>query len=264
MSGHSHKHQGAQSIDYYAYTSGMRKVNASFKVLFSVTLLILCIVLDHIWVSVTVMAGMGLLTVCAGGLSLRRYLSLMKIPAAFILMGSIAIAAGIAARPYGDFNLNLHFFYLYTSGADLLRAARLGLKALGAVSAMYMLTLSTPASEIISVLGRAHLPKLLVELMNMIYRFIFILMDVQSRMSTAARARLGYEGFKRSCYTFGHIAGNLLILSFRKAGIYYDALESRGYDGELEFLEEEKKIKAWQVFAAAGYLLALTALAVIL
>ena len=264
MSRQPHKHQGAESIDYYAYTSGIRKVNASFKVLFSVALLIVCIVLDHIWVSVTVMISMGLLTICVGGLSIRRYLSLMKIPAAFILMGSIAIGLGVATRPYGDFNLNLRLFYLYTSRTDIMRAVQLSFKALGAVSAMYMLTLSTPASEIISVLGRAHLPKLLIELMNMIYRFIFILLDVQGRMSTAARARLGYEGFRRSCYTFGNIAGNLLILSFRKAGIYYDALESRGYEGELKFLEEEKKTEVWQVMAAVGYLLALVSLSVLL
>lgn len=262
MSRHPHKHQGAESIDSYAFTSGMRNVNASFKVLFSVTLLVLCLVLDHIWVSVAVMVSMALLTICVGGLSIRRYLSLMSIPIAFIVMGSIAIAAGVSARPFGEFRLDLHLFYLYTDRPDILRAVRLGLKALGAVSAMYMLTLSTPASEIISVLGRARLPKLLIELMHMIYRFIFILMDVQSKMSTAARARLGYVDFRRSCYTFGNIAGNLLILSFRKAGIYYDALESRGYDGELKFLEEEKKVKAWQVTAAAGYILALIILAV--
>ena len=84
--------------------------------------------------------------------------------------------------------------------------------------------------------------KLLIELMNMIYRFILILLYVQGRMSTAARARLGYEGFRRSCYTFGNIAGNLLILSFRKAGIYYCLLYTSGSDRMRNRTEDKMKI----------------------
>ena len=47
-------------------------------------------------------------------------------------------------------------------------------KALGAVSALYMMTLTTPLSEIIAVLRKAHIPKLIIELMNMIYRYILL------------------------------------------------------------------------------------------
>jgi cobalt/nickel transport system permease protein len=91
--------------------------------------------------------------------------------------------------------------------------------------------------------------------MNMIYRFIFVLMDTQASMQTAARSRLGYQGFKTSCRTFGLIGASLLVVSMKKAGAYYDALIARGYEGQLLFLEEEKSVNGTQILAFIGFFL---------
>ena len=103
-------------------------------------------------------------------------------------------------------HLFLNLFYIYCSKASLLKAGNLVFKALGAVSALYMMTLTTPLSEIIAVLRKAHVPKLIIELMNMIYRYIFIMIDTHSRMKNSAESRLGYCDFKTSCYSFGPVS----------------------------------------------------------
>lgn len=262
--GHRHKHrhghshgEGNFSIDYYAYASKLRNVNPVFKAGFSAAVLILTIGLDNPWVSLFVIISMGLLTIWRGGVDLHDYISLMTIPIAFMVMGSIAIAVGFAAYPAGQYNLNLHFFYLYATEESMKKTLFLVLKAFGAVSAMFMLTLSTPSSEIISAFRKLHVPKLIIELMNMIYRYIFIMMDTQRKMKNSAESRLGYCDFKTSCMSFGGIASNLFIVSLKKANSYYDAMESRCYDGELRFLEEEKPIKKEQAGAAIFYLILL-------
>lgn len=252
-----HKHEGIYSIDYYAYVSGLRKWNPTYKVLLSFLTLVICVAADHLHVSLLIMVTMSALTIFVGRMEVHSYLSLLTVPFAFMVMGSLAIAVGISAWPTGQYRLSFHWFYLYVSQESLWKTFCVMMKALGAVTAMYMMVLSTPASEIISVLRRFHIPKLVIELMNMIYRFIFILMDVQVRMKNSAQSRLGYCDFKTSCYSFGHTAGNLLIVSLKKANIYYDAMISRCYDGDLVFLEEEKKVKAGQIAGAAGYLLML-------
>ena len=169
----------------------------------------------------------------------------------------MAVAISFSKTAVGDYNLPLGFFYLYMTKESLWETVELIAKALGAVSAMYMLTLSTPTSEIIAVLRGIHMPKLLVELMNMIYRYIFILMDTQCRMKNAAVSRLGYCDFKTSCLSFGQIASNLLVVSLKKGNAYYHALEARCYDGELRFLEEEKTVSVMQT---AGALLSVSLL----
>jgi cobalt/nickel transport system permease protein len=117
------------------------------------------------------------------------------------------------------------------------------------------MALSTPISEIIYVLRKAYVPKIIVALMSLIYRYIFILMDVSAKMKNSAKSRQGYCDFKTSCYTFGSIASNMLIIPLRKANAYYDAMESRCYDGELLFLEEDKKIEKIQIVFTAAFII---------
>ncbi len=259
MRGRKHRHHshGVQAMDFYAYQSGMKDWSGSYKVLSALLILILCILLNDIWVSLTVIVTVGMINVIGNRVPFMQYLELLKIPITFLILGCITIAFGISLKPVGDYRISLHWFYLYFTRADIIKAAELFLKAMGAVSAMYMMALSTPVSELISVLRKAHVPKVITELMNMIYRFIFILTDVQGRMKRSAVSRLGYVDFRTSCKSFGKIAGNLFVLSLKKADTYYDAMISRCYDGEIMFLEDEKKVTSVQIAGMAAYLLSL-------
>lgn len=235
----------------------MRSWNPQFKAAVAVAALLFCIVADRALVSVLVLLTMSAFTVLAGRVPWKSYLALLKIPLAFLILGTAAIAAGISPEPYGRFFIPVAGYYLYLTESGTVLALGLVLKAIAALSAMYMLALSTPASEVISVFRRLHVPKLFLELMNMIYRFLFVMMDTQCYMKQAAESRLGYCDFKTSCRSFGSTAANLFVVSLKKANTYYDALTARCYDGELLFLEEEKKVKGWQLWAGAGYFLML-------
>ncbi|WP_303868725.1 cobalt ECF transporter T component CbiQ [Acetobacterium wieringae] len=249
-----HKHGEGSSIDFYAYNSKIRHWNPTFKVLLSVLTLLLCIVLNNHYVSVAVIIAMTYLTVVKGGLPLRAYISVLMIPITFILLGTVTIGIDFSSEPIGQYNLNLGFCYVFTSQAKLWAMAFLILKVFGAISAMEMMALSTPSSEIIGVLRKAHVPKLIVELMYIIYRYIFILMDVHTKMKNAAESRLGFCDFKTSCSTFGNIASNMLIVSLKKATAYYQAMEARGYDGDLVFLEQTGSVKVSQLVFTTGFL----------
>lgn len=250
-----HKHGEGSAIDYYAYASKIRGWNPSFKVAFSVLTLLLCIVLNNPLVSLAVIVSMAYLTVVKGGLPLGAYLSVLMIPLTFIILGTVAIGVDFSSQPIGQFNLYLGFGYLYTSIAKLKEMVFLMMKVFGAISAMIMMTLSTPSSEIIGVLRKAHVPKLIIELMNLIYRYIFILLDVFNNMRNSADSRQGYCDFKTSCKTFGNVASNMLVLSLKKANAYYTAMEARGYEGDLVFLEDEKPFQISQVIYAVGFML---------
>lgn len=248
-----HKHGGSiLSVDYYAYASGLRKWDGAFKAGLSLVCLFLCLLCNNNYVSVAVILMMGYLVVVLGGLGFDHYISMLTVPIIFLIFGSVAIAIGFSLKPMGQYHLSVfHLFYIFCSDESLLKTARLILKALGAVSCLYMMTLTTPLSELIVVMRKAHVPKLLVELMNMIYRYIFIMMDTHSRMKNSAESRLGYVDFKTSCYSFGQVASNLFVVSLKRGTNYYNALESRCYDGDLRFLEEEKTVTKGQWITAA-------------
>lgn len=250
-----HKHGEGYCIDFYAYASKIRQWNAVFKVYLSVLTLILCIVFDNPYVSVVVIIAMAYLTVIKGGIPLTEYLSILAIPITFILLSTFTIAIDFSRQPIGQYNLYLGFCYVFTSTAQLKKMIFLILKIFAAISALQMMTLSTPTSEIIYVLRKAHVPKIIVELMSLIYRYIFILMDVFTKMKNSAKSRQGYCDFKTSCYSFGSIVSNMLIISLKKANAYYDAMEARCYDGDLVFLEEDKNIEIIQIALAAVFII---------
>lgn len=250
-----HKHGEGFSIDFYAYTSKIRHWNPTFKVFLSVITLTLCIALDNPYVSAVVIIAMAYLTIVKGELPIHEYLPILAVQIGFILLGTFTIAINFSKQPIGQYNLYLGFCYVFTSQEELKKVIFLILKVFGAISAVQMMILSTPSSEIISVLRRAYVPKLIIELMNIIYRYIFILMDVYTKMKNSAESRQGYCDFKTSCYTFGSIASNMLVVSLKKANAYYDAMEARCYDGELIFLEEDKKVEKKQIVAAASFII---------
>ena len=169
--GHSH---GSLSIDQYAYGSAMRSWNPSFKIITAAVFLVCVIAMDRLPVSLLVLFFMALTVMAGGRLSPLRYLRLMAVPLAFIILGSIAVAFDFSLSRGGDYCLFLGFFYISATGKSLLEAGSLIVKAFSAVSCLYLITLTTPMGEIVGFFRKLHVPKLLVELMYMIYRFIFI------------------------------------------------------------------------------------------
>ncbi len=250
---HQHSHGEGSSIDYLAYHSQIRGWNPTFKFLFSCIALILCIALDNPYVSVATIVIMGFISIGLGGVSFHDYLATMMLPLTFILLGTFMIGIDFSFIPKGEYRLYLGFFYLITDRARLLEMGTLILKVFGAVSTMITLTLSTPATEIVSVLGKLKVPKLIVELMYMIYRYIFVMSDTYRKMKYSAESRLGFVDYKTSLKTFASIAGNIFVVTLKRAGDYYNALESRCYEGELLFLEEKRPIKGMQIGFAFLY-----------
>lgn len=239
-------------IDYYAYRSGMKKWNAGLKVFLAVGTLCMLLMAGCLPVSVIVWAAMGMLTLFVGKVPFKVYLRYLLVPLSFLITGCIVIAVQFSGSAYGEWNLSFHFFFLCVTKSSLGAAVRVFFQVLAGISTLFMLSFSTPVSELILVLQRLHLPKILMELMHLIYRYIFILFEVVGQMQAAAGARLGYQGFWKSCRTFSMICGNLFLISMKKANSYYDAMLARGYQGCLEFLTEEKPVRSLHI---AGCLL---------
>ena len=134
-------------------------------------------------------------------------------------------------------------------------------RALGALGCLYWLSLSTPLPEVLEVLRRVHVPGPVLDLAVLIYRYIFVMLDTAARMHISAASRLGYEGAGRSLRTTGLVYANLLGRSFGRARVCQQAMESRGWEGDIRFLVRPKPVRAAHLipFAApaAAMLLAL-------
>lgn len=253
--GHRHG-ESTLSIDTYAYNSKIGNWNPTFKIALGVVMLLFCIISSNIYVSFSIILFTFFVSVVLGGLDLSRYLNLLTIPLLFMVTGSIFVLFNFSYTPWKHALVNIyaHWGYVIITQKSLHDTAILWSKAFGAISAMYMMSLSTMSNEIFSVLRDAHVPKLIIELMNMMYRFIFIMLDTNSKMRNSAESRLGYTTFKRAIYSFGSTASNLFVVSMKRGDQFYDAMEARCFEGDLRFLEEKKPVTKQQLFWAIVFL----------
>lgn len=256
------KHKAKMSIDYLAYQSKLNKYNAPFKIIIAVLTLMICVISKNPYTPLIVAVTMAAISIW-GGVKPSEYLRLMFIPAGFIAAGTIALVIGISDMPTAH-SIRLFSLYFYISHTGVNHALNAATRALGAVSALYMLTLSTPMGELVSALKKIHIPGIVISLMHMIYRFIFILADVCRSIKTAAESRLGYRNLKISCRSFALSAVSLLVISMKKADAYYNAMVSRGYDGELLFWAQDKPLKASHVIIGAVYIIGLIVVSIVL
>lgn len=225
-------------IDTLCYYSQLRNVNTSLKIMLSCITLLLCTISRSVFVAVMTFSAATVCTVVCGKIRLRHYLKLLRIPLVFLLIGTLTIIVNISKTPLDAFAISIGSVYLTGSMADILFGLRLICTAFASVSCLYFLALSTPVTDFVLALSRLHMPSLLLELMLLIYRFIFLLLEMAHQISIAQKARLGNCNYRTSLRSFGTLLSALLIRSVRQSGILFDALESRGYHGEIRVLEE--------------------------
>ena len=248
-----HKHSRFLAIDIFAQISRLNRVNSALKFWTGLALMVVCISSRSPVTGVFLSAAMLVLTVCAGGVRLHDYIQMLALPVSFLMLGGLALLFEINAPGHGVLSFNLFGLWLSISAEAQIRTALVIARALGAVSCLYAVSLSTPMSEIISVLRRAKCPNVLTTLMYLIYRYIFILLNLYHTMKDAAKSRLGHIDYRTSVRTTGNLYANLLACSYHRAAGNFDAMESRCFDTEIRFLESEKKLTAAHTAAAVGF-----------
>lgn len=107
------------------------------------------------------------------------------------------------------------------------------------ISLMLVLLATTPLPSLFKAARALCLPRLLVLLLLLTYRYVFLLMEEFARLRTALRVR----GFRNranlhSYRTIGQVAGTLLVRSHERAERVGQAMRCRGFDGEFRALDD--------------------------
>ena len=221
------------------YYSRLRYMNAMEKFTYAMLTLLFCVVSRSLAMAVLVLAVNGILTVKKGGIPFSRYWHYLMIPLAFLILSTLAVIVNISRTPFDAFAIPVGSSHLTASYASIYKGIQMILTALASVSCLYFLSFNTPMTDILSVLKKLRCPDLLVELMLLIYRYIFLLLGISFSISLSQDARLGNRDLKTSLRSFGAMASVLLIRAMTRSGALFDAMEARCYDGRLQVLEEQ-------------------------
>ena len=126
------------------------------------------------------------------------------------------------------------------------------------VMAVFILIATTPFSSLMRELRRMHVPQIFITLIEMIYRYIGVLIDEAGSMSIAYKLRsVISKGIAMK--DMGSFAGQLVLRSFDRGERVYAAMVCRGFGGEFPehqpVLMNARDITTLSVLCAAFILL---------
>ncbi len=218
------------TLDNYAHSNNLRDANVNFKVLFAIMTLIVSLISTSPVIPLIITILMSYLIIFPAKIPWKFYLKFLSIPFIFGFLTFVYMSFFFGTGPdifnSGIFNLSVTVDGFNTG---LLVFARM----MGGFTCMAFLALTTPMTELFSVLESFKIPKIIIELAMMMYRYIFLFIDEGINMYHAQQTRLGYHNLRSSYKSMGMLASNLFIRTWIKGEQAYISMESRGYNGSL-------------------------------
>jgi len=206
------------------------------------------ILLFALILSVEILSGLGV------GYVLKR--ALLALP---FVLAALPVIFTLKGAPL--FSIPLGGWTLTASYPGLERFLGVALKSWLSLQAAIVLASSTPFPELLQAMRAVHIPRLLVGMFGLMWRYTFVLVDEALRLMRARAARSGQSAgrSRRSggslawrARVAGGMAGNLFLRAFERSDRIYTAMLSRGYDGEVRTLPLSSLTSGSRLALAAG------------
>lgn len=146
----------------------------------------------------------------------------------------LVMAVGLF-NPFFDRAILLRFGPISVSGG-IVSMLTLMLKGLFCLMASFLLMATTPIDNLCAALRQLHVPKLLVTLLLLTYRYVGVMTEELAIMSEAYHLRApGQKGIHISAW--GSFLGQLLLRSMDRAQELYSSMLLRGYHQHFHYAD---------------------------
>lgn len=224
-------------IDRYAYTNALSKNSPTTKLFFALSFLLISVLSPSPVVPITVFLTCTILILLCAKIPWRFYLRLLWYPIVIVALTCVVIALFFGYQePLVELNLFGLKWTIFRDGVAT--GFNTFFRVLGALSSQFFLVLTTPMTSILLILRKARVPKITVEMSLLIYRYIFVFIEVMETMHTAQELRLGYSGWLKKIRSIAMLGGNLFIRTLEQGERTFIAMSARGYDGNIRVLED--------------------------
>jgi cobalt/nickel transport system permease protein len=128
--------------------------------------------------------------------------------------------------------------WLHLTDAGLAVTATLVLKGLTITVLMLTLLASGPFHTLLTAAGKLGVPRVLVQVTLLTYRYVFVLVEELQRLRVALRVRAFRNRLNaHSLRTIGQVTGTLLVRGSDRAERVAHAMRCRGYTGHCRTLQ---------------------------
>jgi cobalt/nickel transport system permease protein len=140
------------------------------------------------------------------------------------------------------FTLPLGPWTLTASLPGLERFLSIAFKSWVSVQAAIVLAATTPFPDLLVAMRAVRVPRMLVAIFGLMWRYLFVLVDEVLRLMRARAARSGVSADAKQkaggslawrARVAGGMAGSLFLRALERSDRIYMAMVSRGYDGDV-------------------------------
>lgn len=237
----------------------MHRLDARAKLILSLAL-VLCLSLTpatawpvYILLFALILSG-AVLSEVGPGLVLRR--ALVALPFAVAALPLLLTVPGRSIA-----SVRLGRLLLSVSEPGLVRFLSILIRSWLSVQVAVLLTATTELPDLLVAMGQLHVPRLLVAVLSLMWRYLAVLVDEAMRMIRARDSRSGSWTSQsggtlawRASVT-GAMAGSLFLRGLERSERIHNAMLSRGYDGSIRSLENNVLDRGSQMLVLLGLLL---------
>lgn len=240
------------ALDDAAWASPWRRRAVLDKALLSLGL-VLTALLAPPWPGGVLVALVALVCLLGpAGVSARLLGEAVAPPVVFVLIGAVSAVVAVG-RPVPDAWWVVGPFSVGAESAA--RAAGLVVHGIAGTLAVLVLATTTPMVDLVTSARKLRIPAACLDVAALIYRLLFVLLDVALATHAAQAARLGGGGGPAArVRAAGSIAGTVLVRAWSQSKRLTAGLAGRGYEEDLCTLPVARA-RSIRFEAAAGALL---------
>jgi cobalt/nickel transport system permease protein len=242
------------NLDTVAQQSAFRHINTGTKLLLALGSLFLCLISPSPVVPLISGIILSLVLILPARTSPVLYGELLLGPAIFTVMSVIILLFLLGGgdviwrfNPVPWINLSITTEAVKESTLVLCRV-------FGCSVSLFFITLTTPMTDLFNGMKRTGIPTELIDLMMIIYRYIFIVYAQAVEIWQAQVMRLGYSRPWEAIRSFSMLCGMLFISSWNAGEDLIRAMDCRCYDGIFPSLDLAEPVQIRSLIPVILYL----------
>lgn len=221
-------------IDKYSYTNKLANISPMLKVILVAICLILTTSINNNYLNISIFIIMFILTTIVAGIPVISYMKILTIPLGFLLISSITILFSISGQDVYIYSIKIGSKFIGITNESILQSVNTIIRVFASLSLTFFLSLTTSLSKLIIVFNKLKLPTIMVELLVLIYRFIFIFLEEAKNILLAQEIKFGYSSFKNSIKSTSLLIRSLFVRVILKQRDMVNTLDCKLYNGEFK------------------------------
>lgn len=224
-----------QQLDSLSYQNRLRHLPPVQKLLFAGVLLLLALA-GHSVVQLLIFLWMGVWVVGYARIPLRSHLLFLLLPLSFFVAGLPGLLFDltghdpVAPRPSQWLvSWQVGPYAIYVAAASASRALELLVRIMASLACFSFLLFTIPFAEMLQAFRKLGIPELVTDLLMIMYRFIFVLLDTSFQLWVAQRSRGGHQGFRALLRDVGMVAAQLFVRAMQKYRSLSMGMAARGF-----------------------------------